>query len=119
MNFCLSEKVQIRSSKREQSGRNLLLITVDERTVGNGVHGFLDLDCCEESDSTSNVSKSVLNLRSALHKDGSKSSICDDKTDENIVTYFLSENNEVPDDGMAITLDDISNVILDTFIVGR
>ncbi|EXB54570.1 hypothetical protein L484_019139 [Morus notabilis] len=120
MNFCLPEKVQIRSSKREQSRSNLLLITGDGRTVGNAVHGLPDFDCSEESDSTSNMSESVLNLKSALHKDGlSKSSICDDKTDENIVTHFLFENIEVPDDGMAIMLDDISVVILDTFIVGR
>ncbi|XP_024026084.1 fanconi-associated nuclease 1 homolog isoform X1 [Morus notabilis] len=120
MNFCLPEKVQIHSSKRAQSRSNLLLITGDGRTVGNVVHGLPDFDCFEESDSTSNMSKSVLNLKSALHEDGlSKSSICDDNTDENIVTHFLSENNEVPDDGMAITLDDVSGVILETFIVGR
>lgn len=120
MNFCLPSKVQICSSEKEQSENNSLLINHYERIVRNGVHVLHNFDGCEENDSTSTLSESLLNSKSVTNKDSlSESSICDDNTDENIDMFSLSRKNETSDDDMAIMPNDIAGVILETFIVGR
>lgn len=120
MNFCLPSKVQICSSEKEQSENNSLLINRYERIVRNGVHVLHNFDGCEENDSTSTLSESLLNSKSVTNKDSlSESSICDDNTDENIDMFSLSRKNETSDDDMAIMPNDIAGVILETFIVGR
>lgn len=119
MNFCSQERVQIKSSEREQIGNDLLLISCDESIVRNGFRGLADLGGVEETDS---LSDPLLNLESVMqiHIDGtSKNPFCGKNTDDINDRHSLSMKSEVPDGDTEITLDDISDVILETFIVGR
>lgn len=107
MKFSSKSKVQIRSSEREESGNHLF-----DNFLQNAIHGLRDVGATEETKSN------LCGMQTEI--DGpSNSTVSVDRTDINVDTHPLFLKDKVPDYDMAMPMDDISGMVLETFIVGR
>ncbi|KAF3457092.1 hypothetical protein FNV43_RR01749 [Rhamnella rubrinervis] len=115
MNFSSKAKVQIHSSEREELENHFF-----NNFVQNSIHGLCDVGAIEET--KSNLCGSLLNLKCEMRSeiDGpSNNTVGVDRTDINVDTHPLFLKDEVPDYDMAMPMDGISGMVLETFIVGR
>ncbi|KAF4378427.1 hypothetical protein F8388_021621 [Cannabis sativa] len=118
MNFCSQ-------SESGHIGNDLLLASCDENIGRNDNHVLDNFKGVEENDSV--LSNSVLHLKSAsqIQIDGvSKNPNYGNNTDDAMIDrHSISVKNEASNTNnccdVQTTLDDISGVILETFIVGR
>lgn len=112
MNFCSPSKVQILSPKRVHLG----LTDCDENIGRNGIIKFTDFGGAEEDKGSFSASppcsKPVIDYLC-------KNTVSDDNIDDNCNTNSFSIKNEVLDSDTSLLFDDISGVLLETFIVGR
>lgn len=116
MNFCSPSKVQILSPKRVHLG----LTDCNESVERNGIVEFTDFGGAEEDSgsffASPLCSKPVLknNIDDLI-----KNTVSDDNIDDNCNTNSFAIKNEVLDSDLSLLYDDISGVLLETFIVGR
>lgn len=115
MKFSPKSKVQIHISETERLGNNLF-----NNIVQTSIHGLSDFgDPVEENESY--LCGSVLELKAETDiYSPFENKVNVDKTVVNVDNApSLLLKNEVPDRDVAMPMDDISGMILETFIVGR
>ncbi|XP_059653884.1 fanconi-associated nuclease 1 homolog isoform X2 [Cornus florida] len=120
LNFCSRSKVKICSSKPDHIGISFNQMGSDNIFVCDAVHKLHDFVGIEENDSSH--CKSPLNSEYVMqpHMDASiESSIIDDSIYYGVDSTLALAENETPNYEMAESLDSISGVVLETFIVGR
>uniref|UniRef100_A0A5B6YVN6 Fanconi-associated nuclease n=1 Tax=Davidia involucrata TaxID=16924 RepID=A0A5B6YVN6_DAVIN len=120
LNFCSRSKVRIGSSESDHIGTNFIQRDADNSLVCDTIHKLHDIGRAGEND-TSHY-KPSLNSGSIMqtYEDGSiESSISDDRINYGVDLPSLSPENEMPKYDMAESVDNMSGVVLETFIVGR
>lgn len=119
LNFCPDSKAQIRTCYSKELGNDLFHAAHDDSHVQRVVHGLSDISAVEES--ADDVCGSSLNLMDDMQNQVGMcgNPILKDRINANVDDLSWALKNEVPDVEMTVTLDDISGVILETFIVGR
>ncbi|XP_048333316.2 fanconi-associated nuclease 1 homolog isoform X2 [Ziziphus jujuba] len=116
MKFSQKSKVQIHTPVLEPLGNSLF-----DNIVQDSIHRLSDCGASVEVNG-SNLCGSVLNSKSVTETDidgRSKNTVNSDRTDINVDAPSLLLKNEVPECDFAMSMDDISGTILETFIVGR
>ncbi|XP_021803483.1 fanconi-associated nuclease 1 homolog isoform X3 [Prunus avium] len=119
LNFCPESKVQTRTCYSKELGNDLFHAAHDDSHVQHVVHGLSDISAVEERDD--DVCGSSLNLMDDMQNQVGMcgNPILKDRINANVDDLSWALKNEVPDVEMTVTVDDISGVILETFIVGR
>ncbi|KAK9265828.1 hypothetical protein L1049_001795 [Liquidambar formosana] len=114
LKFCSRSKAKIQSSESVNSGTVVVQGDPDDDIVQNTTHKFHDICAFEEEDSNQCGSlDSPLKLK--IVQNHVNASI--EKADK-VDTPSLALDNKIPFD-KAVTMNNISGVILETFIVGR
>ncbi|XP_062108077.1 fanconi-associated nuclease 1 homolog isoform X3 [Humulus lupulus] len=124
MNFCAPSTIQIHSSESGHIGNDLLIANCDESIARNGDHVLNSSKGVEENNV--GLSNLLLHLKSVTQnqiddiskKPNHGNNTDDAMTDRHSLSVLETPNTDTCCD-VQTTLDDISGVILETFIVGR